>query len=111
MLESPLKLIERWGEPDELLFDLSSDPGEEHPLAKTDARIAEMRRRLYAAHVHGSRQALHRVGRNVDAELQQQLNALGYLAGGSNPRALAGRRLPVQLDPSRGLGRQAAPPN
>jgi arylsulfatase A-like enzyme len=109
-MESPLKLIERWGNPDELLFDIAGDPREEHPLALPDPRVAEMRRRLYAAHVRASRQALRRVGRNVDAQLRQQLDALGYLAGGSSQRTLASRRLPIQLDPERGLGSQSAPP-
>jgi arylsulfatase A-like enzyme len=110
-LEWPLKLIERWGEPDELLFDLDRDPDEARPLPKDDRRVAGLRERVFAWHGRGSRDALPRSGRNVDKQLKEQLAALGYLRGGGSPRALAGRRLPLRLDPGQGLGSQAAPPD
>jgi arylsulfatase A-like enzyme len=110
LFEPPLKLIERWGEPDELLYDLSADPGETASLPSADRRVREMRRRLFAAHRRTSTAALPRAGRHVDAELKQQLAALGYLRGGSGEQALAGRRIPALLDPGRGLGVQTAPP-
>lgn len=110
-LEWPIKLIERWGAPDEQLYDLGRDPNEATALPLEAGRIAEMRERLFAWHVQESRDALPRSARNVDAQLKQELAALGYLAGGTGHAALAGRRLPIRLDPAKGLGTQAAPPD
>ncbi len=110
LLDSPYKLIERWGTPDELLYDLSTDPLETQPLADAP-RIEAMRRRIFTDHRDALRQALPRSGRKVDPELRAQLQALGYLRGGGGEEALSGRRIPPRLDPSRGLGSQASPPD
>jgi arylsulfatase A-like enzyme len=110
LLDAPYKLIERWGDPDELLYDLSSDPEEGRPL-DDPARIDAMRRRIYADHRDALRQALPRSGRKIDPELHAQLQALGYLRAVTGEQALSGRRIPPRLDPSRGLGSQAGPPN
>jgi arylsulfatase A-like enzyme len=110
-LDWPLKLIERWGDPDEQLFDLERDPGEVKALVPDDRRLPEMRERLFAWHVRESRDALPRSARNVDAKLRAELGALGYLAGGAGHGALTGRRLPIRLDPAKGLGGQTKPPD
>ena len=86
----PFKLIRRATEPKELTYDLVASPGEQETIDLQDSVSERLNKRLSGLDRDLKKRRYSQEVAEATGKVRQQLAALGYLDGGSQPAATGG---------------------